>query len=71
MTMTKEILRAKVENINNVLGSSLTLEYAYGGVRLVKLTNEHGGVVDVSERVSKPEMGRILDAIYNVAVRYK
>lgn len=75
MRMTKSILRAKVNNLNSKLElngvGEFVLDYTYGGVRLVKLTNEHGGVVDVSERVSKSEMGRILDAIYNVAVRYK
>lgn len=69
--ITKDILRAKVDYLNQLTDGKLTLDYAYGGVRLVKLTNEHGGVADMSERVSKPEMARILDSITNIIVRMK
>ena len=69
MRMTKSILRAKVNNLNSKLelngAGEFVLNYAYGGVRLCKLTNEHGGLRDISERVSSGEMGRILDAMLN------
>lgn len=71
MTITKAILAAKVQYLNYITNGSYDLDYAYGGVRLVRLTNEHGGVADVSERVGKPEMARILDAIINVMPRTK
>lgn len=71
MTITKAILSAKVEYLNTITNGNYDLDYAYGGVRLVHLTNEHGGVADVSERVSKAEMARILDSIENVVVRMK
>lgn len=71
MTITKAVLAAKVQYLNDITGGSYDLDYAYGGVRLVRLTNEHGGIADMSERVSKPEMARILDSITNVVVRMK
>lgn len=66
--ITKEILRKKVENINNSLNLTTgryTLEYAYGGVRLCKYVNEHGGLSDCSERVNNATMAIILDTLYN------
>jgi len=60
--ITKEILRTKVDNINTVHGLNLTLEYAYGGVRLCKQC-ENGGLSDISVRVTNSEMADILDAI--------
>lgn len=71
MTITKAVLAAKIEYLNYITGGSYDLDYAYGGVRLVRLTNEHGGVADMSERVGKPEMARILDTIINVMPRTK
>ena len=71
MTITKAVLAAKIEYLNTITNDNYDLDYAYGGVRLVRLTNEHGGVADVSERVGKPEMARILDSITNVAIRMK
>lgn len=70
MTITNRILEIKVKNLNekmrNEEGKGLVLEYAYGGVRLCKVCNEHGGLRDLSERVSRPEMARILDSISNL-----
>jgi hypothetical protein len=71
MRITKEVLRAKVNNINSQLGldaHKFTLNYAYEGVRLCRETNEHGGTQDISERMSKGEMAKVLDAIYNAVV---
>ena len=71
MRMTKEVLRAKVNNINSQLGLDVhkfVLNYAYEGVRLCRETNEHGGTQDISERMSKGEMAKVLDAIYNAVV---
>ena len=67
--ITNSILERKVENINrkmnNQAGKGFCLEFAYGGVRLCKYVNEHGGLTDISERMSRPEMAKVLDAIYN------
>lgn len=71
MRITKTVLEAKVQYLNYITGGSYALDYAYGGVRLVRLTDEHGGVADMSERVGKPEMARILDSITNVVIRMK
>lgn len=71
MTITKTVLAAKVQYLNSITGGSYDLDYAYSGVRLVRLTNEHGGVADMSERVSKPEMAHILDTIINIVLRMK
>ena len=66
MRMTKEVLRAKLEQLNSLTSNTYDFDYAYGGVRLVKICNEHGGVSDMSERVKKREMATILDALLNV-----
>lgn len=71
MTITKAVLAAKVQYLNSITDGFYDLDYAYGGVRLVHLTNEHGGMADMSERVGKPEMARILDSITNVVIRMK
>ena len=67
MRMTKTVLRAKVEHLNSISGGvKFDLDFAYGGVRLVKYTNEHGGVSDMTERLTIKEMGYALDGIINV-----
>jgi len=71
MRITKEVLRAKVNNINGQLGldtHKFVLNYAYEGVRLCRETNEHGGCQDISERMTKGEMAKVLDAMYNAIV---
>ena len=69
MKITKEILQAKVDNINSKLGltgvGSLVLDFAYSGVRLNKITNEGGGTSDITERLSIKEMAYCLDTLYN------
>lgn len=71
MRITKDILRIKVENINNQLGLDVhkfALNYAYEGVRLCRETNEHGGYQDISERMTNSEMAKVLDAMYNAVI---
>lgn len=71
MRITKDILRIKVENINNQLGldaHKFVLNYAYEGVRLCRETNENGGCQDISERMTKGEMAKVLDALYNAVI---
>ena len=71
MRITKDILRIKVENINNQLGldtHKFVLNYAYEGVRLCRETNEHGGCHDISERMTKSEMANVLDTMYNAVI---
>ncbi len=71
MRITNDILRIKVENINSQLGLTahkFVLNSAYGGVRLCRETNENGGCQDISERMTKAEMAKVLDAMYNAVV---
>lgn len=71
MRITNDILRIKVENINSQLGLTahkFVLNSAYGGVRLCRETNENGGCQDISERMTKAEMAKTLDAMYNAVV---
>ena len=39
-----------------------------GGVRLCRGTNEHGGLQDISERMPKKAMAKVLDAMYNAII---
>ena len=69
--ITKDILNIKVQNINSQLGLDahrFVLNYAYEGVRLCRETNEHGGCQDISERMTKNEMAKVLDAMYNAVI---
>lgn len=71
MRITKDILAVKVANINSQLelnAHKFVLNYAYEGVRLCRETNDHGGCQDISERMTKPEMAKVLDALYNAIV---
>lgn len=71
MRITNDVLRIKVENINSQLGLTahkFVLNSAYGGVRLCRETNENGGCQDISERMTKAEMAKVLDAMYNAVV---
>lgn len=71
--MTNKILQAKVENINLRLGlngeGSFCLTFGCGGVRLHKM-EESGGLSDVSERMTKAEMAKVLDALYDAIARF-
>lgn len=70
MRITKEILRNKLDMLNSMCSEKYVLDYAYGGVRLCRSTNEYGGLSDMSERVTQFEMGRILDTVVSI-VAYK
>lgn len=65
MRITNEILEKKVAILNMHSIKEYKLDFANGGVRLCKKSNDYGGLSDISERVSKTEMARILDAIIN------
>jgi hypothetical protein len=62
MTITKEILNAKVEHLNAISNQTYDLYYAYGKVRLVK-REEKGGISNVSEFGTKTEIANIITAI--------
>lgn len=62
MKMTKDILRNKVEYLNSIARQKYDVDYAYGGAKLV-LVSEHGGVTEISPRGTKTEIGVIIDAI--------
>ena len=62
MTITKEILNAKVEYLNAISNQTYDLYYAYGKVRLVK-REEKGGISNVSEFGTKAEIANIITAI--------
>ena len=69
--ITKDILNIKVQNINSQLeltAHKFVLNYAYESVRLCRETNEHGGLQDISERMTKKEMAKVLDAMYNAVI---
>lgn len=71
MRITKDILSIKVANINSQLGldaHKFVLSYAYEGVRLCRETNENGGLQDISERMTKNEMAKTLDTLYNAVI---
>lgn len=67
MRTSKNVLRAKLTHLNTLTENKakFDLDFAYGGVRLVKYTNEHGGVSDITERLTQKEMGYALDGIIN------
>lgn len=66
MTIKKHVLSAKVDYLNSITKGNYRLDYAYGGVRLVKKANEYGAFDVVSERMSSPAMAATLDSIINV-----
>jgi hypothetical protein len=69
MRITKDVLRAKVNNINTALelgdNEKFVLSWAYGGVALEKKTNSMGGTKRISDRTNNANMAMILDAIEN------
>lgn len=71
--ITNKILEAKVGFLNHRLGlngpGSFALSFGCGGVRLHKL-DEHGGQSDISERMTRSEMAKTLDALYNAIVYF-
>lgn len=72
MRMTKTTLAEKVNILNGLTeGTYFCLDYAYGGVRLCKKSNNHGGLTDVSERMTMREMGLVLDSIINTLYHIK
>jgi len=72
MKMTKTTLAAKVNILNGLTeGTYFCLDYAYGGVRLCKKSNNHGGLTDISEHMTMREMGLVLDSIINALYHIK
>lgn len=72
--ITQKVLYAKVDAINRDLSlessKGFCLEFAYGGVRLCKHYGEHGGLSDISERMTNREMAMTLDALRNSILRF-
>lgn len=75
MRITKDVLRAKVNNLNTALklenNEKFVLSWAYGGVALEKATNSEGGTKRISERTTSANMAMILDAIENTIYSIK
>lgn len=69
MRITKDVLRAKVNNINTALelaeNEKFILNWSYGGVTLEQRTNSIGGTKRISDRTNNAGMAMILDAIEN------
>lgn len=69
MRITKEVLNAKVNNINTALelaeNEKFVLNWSYGGVALEQRTNSMGGTRRISDRTNNANMAMILDAIEN------
>ena len=69
MRITKEVLNAKVNNINTALeladNEKFVLNWSYGGVALEQRTNSMGGTRRISDRTNNAGMAMILDAIEN------
>lgn len=74
MRRTKTDLYNLVKNLNSALNlddnNKFELDFAYGGVRLCKLTNPHGGMSDLSDRVTISEMYEILCTIENTVYKF-
>ena len=66
MTITKEMLEAKVEYLNAISKATYGLLWAYGKVKLVKL-EEKGGINAVSDFGTKNEIACIITAIERYA----
>ena len=75
MKHTRNELNILITNINSALNLAenemLTLDYAYGGVRLSKYTNLNGGLSDLSDRVSVSEMYDILMTLENTVYKFE
>lgn len=71
MNVTKEILRNKVDYLNHLTGLHYDLDFAYGGVRLIRIVNGSGGCSDCSVRMTKSQLADTLDAIEYVVLRMK
>ena len=60
-------LKNKLEDVKKVTGiTSLLLDKNINGYRLVKISNNMRGEVDLSERVSTKVMYQILETIHNL-----
>lgn len=59
--ITEKFLDNMIKNINNSTGRKYSLNYAYGGVRLVHACGN--GYTEESYRMTKREMYYVLDAL--------
>lgn len=75
MGRTKNDLYFLINNINSKLNldddDKLALDFSYGGVRLCKYTNAHGGMSDLSERVTVSEMYTILYTLETTVYKFE
>ena len=62
MTITKEILNNKIEQLNAISNATYGLYWAYGKVKLIKV-EEKGGISSVSDFGTKNEIACIITAI--------
>ena len=72
MRITKKILLAKLETINSQLQTSekeykYSLDWCYGGVKLVKLNKDHMSESDIHyTRLTNKELNSVMEAIINI-----
>ena len=71
MRVTKSDLYHIIRRINSYLKKNgkdgqYDLDCAYGGYRLIKYTNENGGCIDKSHRLSAREMYYVLYSLESV-----
>ncbi len=59
--ITEKILDNMIKNINEHTGRKYSLDYAYGGVRLVRASGN--GYTEESYRMTKREMFYVLNAL--------
>ena len=60
MTTTKQQLQRNGDYLNELTGGRYTLDYAYGGVRLVRCVGNSGAQADVGPRGTK---GQVYDQV--------
>ena len=72
MRISKKVLEAKLNTINTQLKTSdkpyeYSLDWAYGGVKLVKLNKEYQYEIDIhGERLTNKALNTVMEAIINI-----
>jgi hypothetical protein len=63
MRVTKMMLDAKIENLNNKTGKNYKLQYENNSVRLCRVCNGYGGLEAVSPFTDKKGINDILETL--------
>ena len=72
MRISKKVLEAKLDTINAQLKTNdkpyeYALDWAYGGVKLVKLNKEYKSESEIhGTRLTKKELNTVMEAIINI-----